>query len=61
MTAFAWLADRHDPRVQAALTTRCPICKATPGDDCAWPDKPLPDRIVHMMRVPENVLHKEVW
>lgn len=47
------LRDPNNPVVQAALTRRCPGCKAQPGQHCASVlPKPFPDRrLIHYIRV----------
>lgn len=49
---LAWIADPADPRVKAALSRRCGICKATPDHNChnTVRDEPLAGRIVHIER-----------
>jgi hypothetical protein len=53
VSVFGQLGDRRSPLVQAALTRKCIICKANPGEDCT--NMPinhhaLPGRIVHSAR-----------
>lgn len=55
----AWLADRDDERVIAALDRMCRLCYAYRGEDCRSivdPRQPLATGIVHMARVPKRVL-----
>lgn len=55
MTAiFEELGDRLSATVQGALTRRCEVCKAGPGQDCTntiSSGGKLPGRIVHYARV----------
>jgi hypothetical protein len=54
MTAiFEELNDRGSATVQAALTRKCEVCRAKPGEDCTnMPinHSPLQLRIVHYAR-----------
>ncbi|UVO12832.1 hypothetical protein NM962_01285 [Mycobacterium sp. SVM_VP21] len=53
----AWLSDRDDERVQAALRRRCGLCGERSGSDCSdLFGRPLATGIVHMIRVPKRVL-----
>lgn len=55
---YIQLTDRDSAIVRDALTRRCEICKAKPGDDCidtlavgpAGYMKPLRGRLVHYAR-----------
>jgi hypothetical protein len=50
---FTELANRDSPAVQDALTRRCEVCKAKPGDECnntIAGIKPLAGRLVHYAR-----------
>lgn len=49
---LSYLNDRTDPRVIQALTRRCGICKAKPGQDCRlpWETREPLGRIVHQAR-----------
>lgn len=47
------LNDRDSATVQDALTRRCEVCKAKPGEDCrslTQGNAGLPGRLVHYMR-----------
>ena len=62
MSTDFWTTRRNSPRVQAALTRECPLCKAPAGQDCGQVTdntKPLSTGAVHMTRVPEKVLFEE--
>jgi hypothetical protein len=52
MPALDWLQNRADPRVQAALKTRCSICHQPPGHDCRhpWETTESLGRVVHQAR-----------
>lgn len=54
MTAiFEELGDRLSATVQGALTRKCEVCHAKPGDDCTNTINaalPLPNRVVHFAR-----------
>lgn len=53
MTAlFEELGNRESATVQGALTRRCEVCKAGPGQDCTNTinSGPLPGRLVHFAR-----------
>lgn len=54
MTAiFEELGNRDSATVQGALTRRCEVCHAEPGDDCTnMPINgfPLQNRLVHYAR-----------
>ncbi|TDH57529.1 hypothetical protein E2F47_01805 [Mycobacterium eburneum] len=60
MANLSWLSDRGDHRVVAALGRRCPACKARPDHDCGWwrngQHWKLKTGVVHMVRVPEDLL-----
>lgn len=62
--ALAWLSDRSDRRVQAGLERKCPTCHARPDRECGWwrgkPERltPLKTGVVHMIRIPEEVLFR---
>ena len=48
-----WFNTADDHRVQAALTHKCPMCQAQPGDWCrntVQPNQPLPGRLLHHCR-----------
>lgn len=50
---------RGSARVQAALAVKCKLCQAPAGQDCrsiAGTGKPLSTGIIHMIRVPADVL-----
>lgn len=55
MGALAYLEDRTDPRVQAALTRRCGICAAVPDDDCQHPWGGTLGRVVHQERAEQHL------
>jgi hypothetical protein len=53
-----WLTNPDDPRVIAALTRRCGICGAKPGQPChnISPDSPQLNRIIHQDRAERRVV-----
>ena len=62
MSTDFWTTRRNSPRVQAALTRECQLCKAPAGQDCGQVtdnSKPLATGLIHQIRVKEADLFKE--
>lgn len=61
---LAWLSDRSDRRVKAGLERKCPTCHARVGRECGWwrgkPERftPLRTGVIHMIRIPEEILFR---